>query len=72
MREPVRGTGFDGQQAAGNFVFALCSALENGDAVGDAELYYLVVTGFEVQGRVIFQRAPVAAAQPSAVVDVER
>ena len=49
------GPGGRGQEAARQFVFALCPAFEQRNFIRDAKLDGLVVAGLEMQGRVIFQ-----------------
>jgi hypothetical protein len=60
MRQPVCARSPDREQGARHLVLTLCAALEAMNAVLDAPLQRLVVTGLEVQAIHPFQRTPVA------------
>lgn len=61
VRQPMRAGGLNGHQCACHFVLALCATFEAFDAMGQAPLDGLVVTGLEMQAVHPFQRPPVAA-----------
>ena len=57
----MRGIGGDGQVAAGKLVLALGARLDAGEAMGDGIVDGLVIADFEMQHRVMLDRAPMAA-----------
>ena len=60
LQEPVAGVGGCGYKASRQFVFALCSGIKVGYALGNAVVDSLVIAGFKMQHAILLLTAPVA------------
>src|SRR5690606_34629912 len=68
---PVGGPGGGGQEPAADLVLPLGTRLEAAQAMGDAVLDALVVTGLEMQAVELLPAAPVAAVQGVLAAEID-